>query len=94
MHERRKHSGRKEGVKNGCRHKLAEVLAMNHNACFEIEDTKAAKIVLDNGELRGCALPRIIGNGFEQIIGDSPALEAVFEQVERVAPTDSTVLIQ
>ncbi len=30
---------------------------------------------------------------FEQIIGDSPALEAVLEQVERVAPTDSTVLI-
>jgi len=31
---------------------------------------------------------------FEQVIGDSPALEAVFEQVECVAPTDSTALIQ
>src|ERR1700761_5506633 len=31
---------------------------------------------------------------FEQIIGKSSALEAVLEQVERVAPTDSTVLIQ
>src|ERR1700681_2787744 len=31
---------------------------------------------------------------FEQIIGNSPALEAVLEQLERVAPTDSTVLIQ
>jgi formate hydrogenlyase transcriptional activator len=31
---------------------------------------------------------------FEQVIGKSPALEAVLEQVERVAPTDSTVLIQ
>ena len=31
---------------------------------------------------------------FEQIIGKSPALESVLEQVERVAPTDSTVLIQ
>jgi transcriptional regulator with GAF, ATPase, and Fis domain len=31
---------------------------------------------------------------FEQVIGDSPALEAVLEQVELVAPTDSTVLIQ
>jgi transcriptional regulator with GAF, ATPase, and Fis domain len=30
---------------------------------------------------------------FEQIIGDSPALESVLEQVERVAPTGSTVLI-
>src|SRR5467141_3059655 len=31
---------------------------------------------------------------FEQVIGNSTALEAVLEQVERVAPTDSTVLIQ
>ncbi len=31
---------------------------------------------------------------FEQIIGNSPALESVLEQAERVAPTDSTVLIQ
>jgi formate hydrogenlyase transcriptional activator len=31
---------------------------------------------------------------FEQIIGNSQALEAVLEQVERVALTDSTVLIQ
>jgi len=31
---------------------------------------------------------------FEQVIGNSAALEAVLEQVERVAPTDSTVIIQ
>ena len=31
---------------------------------------------------------------FEQIIGKSCGLESVLEQVERVAPTDSTVLIQ
>ena len=31
---------------------------------------------------------------FERIVGKSPALEAVLEQVERVAATDSTVLIQ
>ena len=30
---------------------------------------------------------------FEQIIGNSPALESVLANVERVAPTDSTVLI-
>jgi hypothetical protein len=31
---------------------------------------------------------------FEQLIDNSSALEAVLDQVERVAPTDSTVLIQ
>ena len=30
---------------------------------------------------------------FEPIIGSSPALESVLEEVERVAPTDSTVLV-
>jgi formate hydrogenlyase transcriptional activator len=30
---------------------------------------------------------------FEQVVGNSPALESVFAQVELVAPTDSTVLI-
>ena len=30
---------------------------------------------------------------FEQIIGSSPALESVLEQVQRVAPTDATVLV-
>jgi formate hydrogenlyase transcriptional activator len=34
------------------------------------------------------------GQRFEQVVGSSPALEAVLEQVEMVAPTDSTVLIQ
>jgi formate hydrogenlyase transcriptional activator len=31
---------------------------------------------------------------FEQVVGSSPALEAVLEQAGMVAPTDSTVLIQ
>ena len=31
---------------------------------------------------------------FEQIIGSGPALETVLEQVQRVAPTYSTVLIE
>lgn len=31
---------------------------------------------------------------FDQIVGKSPPLEAVLEQVERVAPTSATVLIQ
>ena len=34
------------------------------------------------------------GRKFEQIIGDSPALEYVLAEAERVAPTDSTVLVQ
>ena len=31
---------------------------------------------------------------FEQVIGSSAALESVLEQVQRVAPTDATVLVQ
>ncbi|HEV8483874.1 MAG TPA: sigma 54-interacting transcriptional regulator [Blastocatellia bacterium] len=42
---------------------------------------------LPSGE-QDCAARR-----FEQIIGNSPALESVLAELERVAPTDSTVLI-
>ena len=42
----------------------------------------------------GSAGPDASPRRFEQIIGSSPALESVLEQVERVAPTDSTVLVQ
>ncbi len=42
----------------------------------------------------GCGNQDWKARRFEQIIGTSPALEAVLEQIERVAPTDSTVLIQ
>ena len=38
---------------------------------------------------RGCVEDR-----FEEIIGDSPEMESVLAEVERVAPTDSSVLIQ
>src|SRR6267378_6572270 len=34
-----------------------------------------------------------VENRFEEIIGDSPELESVLAEVERVAPTDSTVLV-
>src|SRR5258707_1076864 len=40
--------------------------------------------------------PSVVGrpeNGFDEIIGNSPALEFVLAEVERVAPTDSTVVV-
>jgi formate hydrogenlyase transcriptional activator len=41
-----------------------------------------------------CVEARKVIRRFEQIIGNSPALGSVLKQVEQVAPTDSTVLIQ
>jgi formate hydrogenlyase transcriptional activator len=40
------------------------------------------------------AVPDQAERAFERIIGNSAALESVLEQVEQVAPTDSTVLIE
>jgi formate hydrogenlyase transcriptional activator len=39
-------------------------------------------------------VPEQAERAFERIIGNSAALESVLEQVEQVAPTDSTVLIE
>src|SRR6202167_2267136 len=63
-----------------------EFSALDNEACFEIEDTKSSKIELDNSEIGGGGLPRIVGN--------STALRRVLEMVRIVAPTDATVLIR
>jgi formate hydrogenlyase transcriptional activator len=68
--------------------------AVNNTAIFEIEKAVSAHVALDRSPLRGSALPKGTVSGFEQIIGKSPALETVLGQVKRVAPTDSTVLIE
>jgi transcriptional regulator with GAF, ATPase, and Fis domain len=52
---------------------------------FELENSAPAKGALDNNELSGSGLPRIIGN--------SAALRRVLEMVRIVGPTDATVLI-
>ncbi len=53
----------------------------------ELKDKLAEEKLYLEEELR-------IEHGFEDIIGDSKALKHVLKQVEIVAPTDSTVLIQ
>jgi transcriptional regulator with GAF, ATPase, and Fis domain len=59
--------------------------ATNHSASFQIEDTTSSKTALDNSELRGSGMPRIVGN--------SAALRRVLGMVRVVAQTDATVLI-
>jgi formate hydrogenlyase transcriptional activator len=51
--------------------------------------TETGVEAVDRSRDRCCDDPR-----FEQIIGSSPALESVLEQIQRVGPTDSTVLVQ
>jgi formate hydrogenlyase transcriptional activator len=72
----------------------SEAPTVNHTASFEIEEEVSAHVALDRSEHRGRGLPGIISNSYGQVIGKSPALQAVLEQVERVAPTNATVLIQ
>ena len=62
-----------------------EAPVVHHNASFEADDSVSAKVALDNNELRGSGLPRIVGN--------SAALRRVLGMVRIVAPTDATVLI-
>lgn len=66
--------------------RAVETPAISGNKCFEVEDARSAKTVLDDSELCGSGLPTIIGN--------SPALRRVLRLVRVVAPTEATVLIQ
>ena len=62
-----------------------EAPVVNHNASFDADDSVSAKVALDNHQLCGSGLPRIVGN--------SDALRRVLGMVRIVAPTDATVLI-
>jgi transcriptional regulator with GAF, ATPase, and Fis domain len=63
-----------------------EAPVVNHSASFDADDSVSARVALDNNELCGSGLPRIVGN--------SDALRRVLGLVQIVAPTDATVLIQ
>jgi len=49
--------------------------------------------VMENANRVASSGQGCVENRFEEIIGDSPALESVLAEVERVARTDSTVLV-
>jgi formate hydrogenlyase transcriptional activator len=72
----------------------SEKPVVKHAASFDIEEAVSAHVAFDRSEQRGSGSSKIVSNSFAQIIGKSPALETVLEQVERVATTDSTVLVQ
>jgi formate hydrogenlyase transcriptional activator len=65
---------------------------VNDTATWETEEAVSARVMFDMSEHR-CGSPKNISSS-GKVVGKSPALQAVFEQVERVAPTNATVLIQ
>jgi formate hydrogenlyase transcriptional activator len=71
---------------------VSKAPAVNHTASQETEEAISARVVFDMSEHR-CGSPKTISSS-GKVVGKSPALQAVFEQVERVAPTNATVLIQ
>ena len=61
----------------------------NHRSAAELEDMKE-RVVVERKYLEG----EILTSGeFSEIVGESPALKRVLNQVVTVAPTDATVLI-
>jgi formate hydrogenlyase transcriptional activator len=84
---------RKEGVTMAAQPSwVSKAPEVNHTASCEIEERVSARVALDRSEHR-CGSPKTI-NSSGKVIGKSPALQAMLEQVERVAPTNATVLIQ
>jgi formate hydrogenlyase transcriptional activator len=65
---------------------VAVANALEHNAVVVSRDRLARERVYLREEIERSSM-------FEEIVGSSPALRRVLTQVEKVAPTDSTVLI-
>jgi formate hydrogenlyase transcriptional activator len=60
--------------------------ALEHREVTEVKERLANQTLYLQEEIR-------TEHNFEEIVGDSPALKEALQQVETVAPTDSTVLI-
>src|SRR6202041_1588845 len=83
----------------------SSLVAQKSSCCSEYEYLKSLHLSQSRGDV---SVEVSVGDGatitdsvtdhaertFERIIGNSAALESVLEQVEQVAPTDSTVLIE
>jgi PAS domain S-box-containing protein len=76
---------------NSVRDKNGQILRW-HVSCTDIEDRKRSEEKLQQENI---ALREEIDKAsmFEEIVGTSPALQAVLSRISKVAPTDSTVLI-
>ena len=61
---------------------------------FVVHRGASLESVMENANRVASSEQGCVENIFEEIIGDSPALESVLAEVERVAPTDSTVLVR
>jgi formate hydrogenlyase transcriptional activator len=93
--ECRKYSGRRREQNMPAQiGSASETSVAKHAASFDIEEAVSARITPARREERGSGSPRIISDSFGQIIGKSPALETVLEQVQRVATTGATVLVE
>jgi formate hydrogenlyase transcriptional activator len=73
---------------------VSQAPAVNHIVSSEIEEPVSAHVARDRSPFRSSGSPDLISNSFGQVIGKSPTLQAVLAQIERVAPTNSTVLVQ
>jgi transcriptional regulator with GAF, ATPase, and Fis domain len=70
----------------------SETPLVKHAASLDIGEAASAHVALHRSEQRGSGSPNTISSSFAQIIGKSPALETVLEQVERVATLGARTL--
>src|SRR5262249_53807686 len=84
-------------VRKRCDHVVVEmnISSISHLTC-SCPCLRGASVepVMENVSRVASGAQGYVEGRFEEIVGRSPALESVLEQIERVAPTDSTVLIQ
>jgi DNA-binding NtrC family response regulator len=80
-----------EAMKKGAAEFLAKPVDVDLLLLVVRRIREERRILLENIILREEYATKL---GFPQIVGDSPPLRAVSDQIQRVAPTDATVLLQ
>jgi two-component system NtrC family response regulator len=79
-----------EAMKLGAFHYLSKPFADDELIMAVKKAVEKKRLVEENLSLRKALFDRF---SFENIVGESPHILRIFEQIERVAPTDSTVLL-
>ena len=79
-----------EAMKMGAFHYLAKPFADDELIIAVKKAVEKKRLVEENLSLRKALFDRF---SFENIVGESPNILRIFEEVEKVAPTDSTVLL-
>lgn len=80
-----------EAMKRGAYHFVTKPLNLDEVEILLKRALRSRGLESENKQLQSCINP---SQGLEKLLGKSPAMETIFQQIRQIAPTKATVLIE